>query len=111
MRKATAILAGFLCLVGACANNDQLKSPPRESPQKAVEVPTLQELTEDMARRRAQTHLALRNWSWGDPEQVMLREDKFYVYYKTPERELRLLGARVLIVDRRTGLVTAQKRR
>ncbi|MCB0322358.1 MAG: hypothetical protein KDD69_02260 [Bdellovibrionales bacterium] len=63
------------------------------------------------AKRLAQTHLALKKVSWGQPQEVVESENKYLVLYETPERELRLLGQRTLIVDRESGVVTYQKRR
>jgi len=107
MVRAILSICLMLCLISACANSGQ--SAPDTASSASVEHNP--EISKDRALKLAQTHLALKNWSWGDPESVSEREGKYYVYYKTPERELRLLGARVLIVDKATQVVSAQKRR
>lgn len=94
-------------LCAACAAQEKQQVPAETGKQEQAAP----DIDKDTASRHAAMHLALKNWSWGEPESVVERDGKFYVYYKTPERELRLVGARVLIVDGSTGLVTAQKRR
>lgn len=106
MRKAILILAGVICWIGACANNENKVAPVVETPKQEV-----QEITKETAAKLAETHMALKNWSWGQPQEIVEREGKFYVYYPTPKNELRILGPRVVIVDKATGVVTVQKRR
>jgi hypothetical protein len=106
MRKTILILAGVFCWVGACANNESNVAPAQESQKQAAE-----EITKDTAAKLAGIHLALKNWTWGKPQDVVERDGKFYVYYSTPEKELRVLGPRVLVVDKASNVVTVQKRR
>ena len=68
-------------------------------------------MTEESARKLASKHLALKKRSWGKAKSVSEREGKYYIGYETPERERRLLGQRVLIVDKDSGVVSYMKRR
>lgn len=102
MRKLLSIIAGIVCLVGACANNENSTSlASNERPS----------MTAEAASKLAQRHLSLKNWSWGEPKEVVEREGKFYLSYETPPTELRIIGARVLIVDKDSKVVSVQKRR
>lgn len=65
----------------------------------------------EKAKQLAARHLAIKQVGWGKPVSVEEDEEHFYVTYQTPEQELRLIGARVLIVDKHSRVVTAQKRR
>lgn len=69
------------------------------------------EPSKEDAIRIAQTHLALKKASWGVPGEVAERDGKYYVIYDTPEREQKLIGPRVIVVDKSTGVASFQKRR
>jgi hypothetical protein len=68
-------------------------------------------MDEEKAKQAAARHLALKQIRWGKPVSVSQDEQQFYVSYQTPEQELRLIGSRVLLVNKSTGVVTPQKRR
>ncbi len=76
-----------------------------------VEQDMGQEITLDRAKQLASTHLALKQARWGEPTATREDEEKYYFTYETPEKEMRLIGHRVLMVDKQTGVVTYQKRR
>ena len=69
------------------------------------------EPSKEDAIRIAQTHLSLKKASWGVPGEVAERDGKYYVIYDTPEREQKLIGPRVIVVDKSTGVASFQKRR
>lgn len=71
----------------------------------------VKKMDEDRAIQLAARHLALKQVRWGKPVSVAEDDERFYVTYQTPKQELRLIGARVLIVDKDSRIVTAQKRR
>jgi hypothetical protein len=106
MKPLISILIGTLVLFGACANND--KAAPAE---KKSEVVSVKPMTKEDASKLAHTHLALKQHNWGQPLSVEEVGDKYFVAFKTPQQELRLIGQRVLIVDKHSGVVTFQKRR
>lgn len=127
-----SVACGLTLLFGACANNEAPTAEEKAEPKTSASVtPTkdsdeavasdseedLSELVEDealkkkLAKRRAQNHLALKQVSWGEPEEITEDEESYFLHYETPKRELRLIGQRTLIVDKESGLVTYQKRR
>ena len=106
MTKGNLAYLAIFCCLAACANGEN-KPAPAEDAQKEE----LQQITKEKAIRLAEVHLALKNWSWGAPQEVLERDKDFLLVYKTPERESRLLGARTITVDKATGLVSVQKRR
>lgn len=65
----------------------------------------------DTARKAAERHLALRNVRWGEPKEVEEQEKHYLVHYPTPEQELRLIGERVLVVEKQSGVVFVKPRR
>ena len=69
------------------------------------------EMTALKAKRLASTHLALRQTSWGKPTAISEDEVNFYLSYETPKRELRILGERMLTVEKSTDIVRVRKRR
>ena len=69
------------------------------------------QMTTSEASKLATQHLALKNRSWGNVTKVTEGADGYEVHFETPEKELRLLGERVLMVDKESGLVTPRKRR
>ena len=106
MNKTLIIFLGMLCWISACAGGEN-KTPPANEAQKEQN----QDITKDRAEKLAEIHVALKGWHWGEPQEITERDGKFYLSYKTPEKELRLVGARVLMVDKETGVVSTQKRR
>lgn len=68
-------------------------------------------IDKDRAIQLAARHLALKQVRWGKPVAVEEDEDRFYVTYQTPQQELRIIGARTLLVDKDSRIVRAQKRR
>lgn len=117
MKRPVTAGLGLMVLLGACAGNGQANKATAEAPQQeevvqqASESRQAPEVTKERAERLAQTHLALRKVSWGAPKEIVEQDEQFLVYYETPERELRLLGQRALIVEKGSGLVSYQKRR
>ena len=129
--KATFLsLAAALTLTFglACANNGNTDSASDDNSKDKVVVAqastsaeaansqddnegTAEKMTEETAAKLAKKHLALKKRSWGKLNGVTERDGKFHVNFETPEREKRLLGQRVLIVDPDTGVVSYMKRR
>lgn len=107
MRKTIFIFLSLFCLIGSCANNETALNKP-ETKKEGEKQPAISQAE---AERVAEIHLALKNWTWGRPKTVTENDGKYYLSYETPERERRLIGGRVLIVDKQTGIVSAQKRR
>lgn len=103
IKRVLCVLAGLFCLLAFCANSEIAKTG------LVQESPT--EMTEEVAVKLAKKHLSLKNWSWGKPESVREEDGRFYLSYETPERELRIIGARVLVVDKESKLVKVRKRR
>lgn len=68
-------------------------------------------ITDADAKRLAEQHLALRKRSWGTPKSVSEHDGSYFVGFETPEQELRLLGPRMVIVDKTTGAASVQMRR
>ena len=105
----------------ACAKNGPKTVPSQEEitqgqqevqrAQTLVEQQVEERMTADRAKQLAARHLALKQTSWGKPTGITEDEDNYFVSYETPQRERRLIGSRVLIVNKHTGLVVAQKRR
>jgi hypothetical protein len=65
----------------------------------------------EKAKQLAFKHLALKQVKWGEPTSTREDENNFYLSYKTPEKELKLIGSRVIIVEKESGVVSIQKRR
>lgn len=63
------------------------------------------------AKRLAEQHVALRKRSWGSVKNVSEGDGVFYVSFDTPEQEMKLLGPRVVVIDKQTGAATVQLRR
>lgn len=63
------------------------------------------------AMRLAEQHVALRKRSWGSPKDVSEQDGAYYVGFDTPEQELRLLGPRLIIIDKKSGVAKTQVRR
>lgn len=103
MKKAICFFA-TLCIMGACANNDSV------SPSTEVSK-TEEQIDKELAAKLAAKHIALKKWSWGEPKEVVDQGNQFWVFYNTPEKELRLIGSRVLVVEKDSGVVYIQKRR
>ncbi len=101
------ILLGMFCWVSACAGGENNKAAPDPESQKEQE----QQMTKEQAEKIAGIHVALKGWRWGEPQEVVEKEGKFYLSYKTPEKELRLVGVRTLTVDKETGIVSLPRRR
>jgi len=110
---AAGIILSMLFVLGGCAKNGEEGGAPTAEKQgaRAQQEREAEGMTEKQAKKLAKRHLALRNRTWGDPTSVVEQEEKFYVYYDTPEREMRLLGARALMVNKETRVVSTQKRR
>ena len=118
-------ILGFATLIiwlSACSNgansdsglnseNMQLQLEEVKQVQTDVEQNVSTPMTEERAKQLAARHLALRQWRWGRPHAVSEDEDNYYVAYETPERERRLIGERVLLVSKDTGVVKPRKRR
>lgn len=94
-------------MVGACANNE-VEVPSSES---SAATASSSEMTAEEAKKIASKHLALRQVRWGEPTEVTEDKETYYVHFETPDRELRLIGQRTLLVNKSSGLVTYQKRR
>ena len=106
LRGLLVFVLSSMALFGACANDAKNPTP---SPQ-ARETIT-KAITKDWAAHIASNHLALKKRNWGEIENIVERDKEFHVYYPTPAQELRLLGPRVLIIDKTTGTAAVQKRR
>ena len=63
------------------------------------------------ARRLAEQHVALKQYGWGRPTSVSEHAGQYIVTFETPERERVLIGNRAVIVDRKSAVVSVQKRR
>lgn len=63
------------------------------------------------ARRLAEQHVALKQYGWGRPTSVSEHAGQYIVTFDTPERERVLIGNRAVIVDRKSAVVSVQKRR
>lgn len=63
------------------------------------------------ARRLAEQHVALKQYGWGRPTSVSEHSGQYIVTFDTPERERVLIGNRAVIVDRKSAVVSVQKRR
>lgn len=79
--------------------------------QAQVEQEVENRMSAERAKQLAARHLALKQTSWGKPVSVTENEQFFFVSYETPQRERRLIGSRVITVNKATGLAVAQKRR
>ncbi len=108
MKSLMSLFVGMLILFGACANNESATTPAAKNKE---EPAATKPMTKEEASKLAHTHLALKQHNWGEPQSVEEVGDKYYVSFKTPQQELRLIGQRVLIVDKDSGVVTFQKRR
>lgn len=105
----------------ACAQNGAPTGPSQEDisnsrqeierAQAQAEQQISERMSPDRAKQLAARHLALQQTSWGKPVGVTEDEERFYVSYETPQTERRLIGSRMLVVDKETGVVTSQKRR
>ena len=105
----------------ACAQKGPKTDPSREDiarnqqeverAQVEVERQVKERMSVERAKQLAARHLALKQTSWGKPISVREDEQNFYVSYETPSSERRLIGTRVLKVNKLTSVVTAQKRR
>ena len=73
---------------------------------KAVAVKNAEE-----AKKLAEQHVSLRKKSWGPAKNVSEQGESYWVSFDTPEQELRLLGPRVVIINRGTGAASVQVRR
>lgn len=94
-------------ILGACANDPKNQIPvPSPAATQAKEA-----MTKETAARLAAAHLSLKQLNWGEAENVVDKGDAFLVFFKTPEQERRLIGPRVLVVNKETGSSIIQKRR
>ena len=114
------VLAGALALTLVCGcekkpNPEDVKIAEAGESVRRSQALVVQKMDDSIsaerARQLASRHLTLKQVNWGEPVATREDEDHFYVSYQTPERELRLIGARMLLVDKRTGVVSVQKRR
>lgn len=124
MRILSAVLALMISLTtwSACSSKEEpeVQTAASELERTSEEVRRAQiqlaqsvkePMDKDAAIQSASRHLALKQVRWGKPTAVREDEEAFYISYQTPEQELRMIGARVLIVNKTTGVVTPQKRR
>lgn len=102
------------CLLSACSASKDVRQGDFIRPQidySSSEQLDYRVVSEEGAVKLAQRHLALKNRSWGKIVDVAEEENRYYVMFETPKREMRLLGQRKLIVQKKNGLVRPHKRR
>ena len=113
------LLLLLLSLLACAPNGDSALTSPEiqrsqaevRRAQTQVEQEVTSRMTSEQAKQLAARHLALKQTTWGKPQAVSEDEQHFYVSYETPQPEFRLIGSRMLIVNKETGLVSPQKRR
>jgi hypothetical protein len=67
--------------------------------------------TEEKAMKLATEYVQKRKLNWGDPEKTEKKDaDTFWVFFKTPEKEEKILWKRTLVV-KRDGTVSPLPRR
>lgn len=59
----------------------------------------------------AKKYVSEHNLPWGDPVGSGEESGKVYVSFETPYAEKKILGVRVLVIDKNSGSVEVQKRR
>lgn len=91
---------------GAQASAPAVISQAEKTGEKNVAVPS-----PDEAKRLAEQHVALRKRSWGQAKEVSEHGESYWVSFETPDQELRLLGPRIIVVDKQTGAAAVQLRR
>lgn len=109
-QKIHCILALLSLFTAACASKDiELAHADSQAVETADESPQVE--SENHAVKLAKRHLALKNRDWGEIAGVQEDENYYRVAFKTPTQELRLIGQRMLLVKKETGLVSVVQRR
>lgn len=107
LNKYSYYLLSFLLLLSSCSFfNEDSEVKPVVSYDESGDT-----ITKEKAAKLAQRHIAIRNYNWAEVSRVVDQEDSFRVEFETPQQEVRLLGQRVLMVDKNNGLVSVIKRR
>jgi len=97
------ILFIFLICLTACAE-DKIQRPASSDNSQKMESSNKYN---DLARK----YLSEKNLTWGEPIGSGEEGDNLYLSYETPFAEKKVLGVRVIQVNKRTGEITVQKRR
>ena len=117
--------AFLLLLVGCSSVGAENKKTPQMNSEKGSEIQMAQNDTGQQAtakssaavkgpedaKRLAEQHVALRKRSWGVPKEVSEHDGIYWVSFDTPDQELRLLGPRIILIDKETGAASVQMRR
>lgn len=94
----------FLFLFSCTKAAPQLARVEADEPEPRVE-------SENHAVKLAKRHLALKNRDWGNISKVQEEEGYYRIAFETPVQEKRLIGQRVLLVNKDSGLVSVVQRR
>ena len=93
------------------AQADTPESAKADAPNSDLKVPEFKVPDETEAKRLAEQHVGLKQYGWGRPTSVTEFSGQYIVTFETPERERVLIGNRAVVVDRKSALVSVQKRR